>query len=285
MVDDLKAWENDRPADAPNLVLVSAGDAASNRSQGFRSTVLLDSGFNVGRAYGASGTPSAVLVDESGNAISGLGVGAPDVLSILRGGAPAPAEAPSDNGAAALGAAAPAVELPDLDGNTVRLADFAGQPTAVLFWNPGCGFCQRMVDDIKAWEGDKPADAPNLLIVSTGDAAANRAHGFRSPIVLDANFSTGRAFGASGTPSAVLVDANGNVGSQLAVGAPGVLGLLRNDGGMAVDAGAPAVPSVARLTAKQIGAVGTILVAAGFADLGSRADLAGIPRAVWGRMP
>jgi hypothetical protein len=39
-------------------------------------------------------------------------------------------------------------------------------------------------------------------------------------------FAAGRAFGASGTPSAVLVDAEGNVASQVAVGAPGVLELV-----------------------------------------------------------
>jgi len=35
----------------------------------------------------------------------------------------------------------------------------------------------------------------------------------------------------------------------------------------------------------QAEAVAGILAAAGFADIGSRADLAGIPRAIWGRMP
>ena len=35
----------------------------------------------------------------------------------------------------------------------------------------------------------------------------------------------------------------------------------------------------------QAEAVAGIFTAAGFADLGSRADLAGIPRAIWGRMP
>jgi hypothetical protein len=38
-------------------------------------------------------------------------------------------------------------------------------------------------------------------------------------------FSAGSAFGTSGTPSALLVDEHGNVASELAVGAPGVLAL------------------------------------------------------------
>ena len=58
----------------------------------------------------------------------------------------------------------------------------------VLFWNPGCGFCQEMVPDLKAWEADPPQGAPKLLVVSTGTVAANRAMGLHAPIVLAQNF-------------------------------------------------------------------------------------------------
>jgi hypothetical protein len=44
-------------------------------------------------------------------------------------------------------------------------------------------------------------------------------------VVLDQQFATGRAFGASGTTSAVLVDAEGKIASEVAVGAPAVLEL------------------------------------------------------------
>jgi hypothetical protein len=47
-------------------------------------------------------------------------------------------------------------------------------------------------------------------------------------VVLDQQFAVGRAFGASGTPSAVLVDEEGNIASDVAVGAPGVLELAGN---------------------------------------------------------
>jgi hypothetical protein len=43
--------------------------------------------------------------------------------------------------------------------------------------------------------------------------------------VLDQSFSIGSAFGASGTPSAVLVDEAGKIASEVAVGAPAVLEL------------------------------------------------------------
>jgi hypothetical protein len=48
-------------------------------------------------------------------------------------------------------------------------------------------------------------------------------------VLLDQSFATGQAFGASGTPSAVLVDAEGKVASEVAVGAPAVLELAGAD--------------------------------------------------------
>ncbi|MDP9354624.1 MAG: TlpA family protein disulfide reductase, partial [Chloroflexota bacterium] len=124
-----------------------------------------------------------------------------------------------------VGDKAPAVKLPDLNGKTIDLASHRGTKTLVLFWNPGCGFCNRMLDDLKAWEAKPPKGAPKLLVVSTGTVETNKAMGLRSPVVLDQNFSVGSAFGASGTPSAVLVDAKGNIASEVAVGAPAVLAL------------------------------------------------------------
>jgi thiol-disulfide isomerase/thioredoxin len=104
-----------------------------------------------------------------------------------------------------------------------------GSETLVLFWNPGCGFCQQMLPDLKEWEMQAPKDAPRLVVVSAGSEEANREMGLTSPVLLDQSFATGRAFGASGTPSAVLVDAQGKVASEVAVGAPGVLELAGAD--------------------------------------------------------
>jgi thiol-disulfide isomerase/thioredoxin len=117
--------------------------------------------------------------------------------------------------------------LPDLSGNTIDLATLRGKETLVLFWNPGCVFCQRMLADLKLWEAKPAPESPQLLIVSKGTVEANRALGLRSTIVLDQNFAVGRAFGAGGTPSAVLVDAQGRIASGVVVGAPAVLELAK----------------------------------------------------------
>jgi hypothetical protein len=88
MADDLRAWEDQRPADAPRIVLVSTGSVDANKEMGLSSTMLIDQGFQIGRSFGASGTPSAVLIDEEGRIASGVAVGAPRVLELA--GAPQP---------------------------------------------------------------------------------------------------------------------------------------------------------------------------------------------------
>ena len=122
------------------------------------------------------------------------------------------------------------MKLPNLEGNTVELADFRGEQTLVLFWNPGCGFCQQMLPDLKQWESEAPESAPRIVVVSAGSKEANKEMELTSPVLLDQQFAVGRAFGASGTPSAVLVDAEGRVASEVAVGAPAVMELAGADG-------------------------------------------------------
>jgi thiol-disulfide isomerase/thioredoxin len=202
-------------------------------------------------AYRVSGTPSAVLVRPDGTIASPV-VGGSEAIGTLvvqaTSGAPVQFPArpeaqgepcpncgkvhPNGNGAQQamptslkIGEPAPAVKLPDLEGNPVELKDFHGKETLVHFWNTGCGFCQQMLPDIKWWEENRPEGTPKLLFVSAGTEEANRDMKLSSKIVLDQQFAAGRAFGASGTPSAVLVDAEGNIASGAAVGAPGVLEL------------------------------------------------------------
>jgi peroxiredoxin len=169
----------------------------------------------------------AVLVDEEGRIGSELAVGAEQVLTLL-GAPPADGKAPA-TATPRVGDTAPAIELTDLGGRTVKLSDFRGSETLVLFWNPGCGFCQQMLDDLKTWDASPPPGAPRLLVVSTGSVEENRALGLRSPVVLDQGFSVGSAFGANGTPMAVLIDAEGRIASDVAGGAPAVLTLARGE--------------------------------------------------------
>ena len=197
-------------------------------------------------SYQVAGTPSAVLIRTDGTIASPLAEGADNIRGLVAGaiGLPVLRSLPisaalqgNGNGGAAqsaqpggpkLGERVPDFTLPDLSGKQVSLADLHGDPMLVLFWNPGCGFCQRMLDDLKAWESNPPEGAPRLLVVSTGSVEENKAMGLRSPVLLDQGFGVGNMFGANGTPMAVLLDTEGNIASEVAAGAPDVLALARS---------------------------------------------------------
>ena len=241
LLPEIGRWQRENTSKL-SVALITRGTVEENRTKSAEhglTQVLLQQDREVAEQYQSYGTPSAVLIRPDGRIDSQLAMGSEQIKTLVSkttGKIPlAAASIPSTNGSAAngsaprpvsrAGSAAPAVVLPDLEGKTVELSDFAGTPTLLLFWNPGCGFCQRMVDDLKSWEAKPPKGAPKLLIVTTGTVEANAAQGLRSTMVLDQGFSTGRAFGATGTPSAVLIDPKGMIASEVAVGAPAVLAL------------------------------------------------------------
>jgi thiol-disulfide isomerase/thioredoxin len=127
-----------------------------------------------------------------------------------------------------VGEPAPELMLSDLEGNDVSLDDFRGEETLVLFWSPACGFCQEILPDLREWETAPPEGAPGLLVVSDGTVEDNEAMGFSSPVVLDHTYAVSDAFGATGTPSAVLVDEEGRLASEVVVGPSAVLELARS---------------------------------------------------------
>jgi len=225
MADDLKAWENDKPAGAPELILVSTGTVESNQAMGLKSTTLIDEGFTTGRKFGATGTPSAILIDPTGKVASEVSVGGPNVIALASGKKPAP-QAPAAPAAPAAkkGDKAPEVKLKDLEGKEFDLQRHS-KDTMLVFWNPGCGFCKRMSEELSSWIKQKPKNSPEIVLISTGTVESNQAMDIPARTLLDEGFSTGRKFGAGGTPSAVLIDGKGKIASDVAVGSPAVMAL------------------------------------------------------------
>jgi peroxiredoxin len=85
MLADLKAWEADAPQGAPQLLVVSTGTVEANQAMGLRSPIALDEGFSAGGAFGTTGTPSAILIDENGHIASSIAIGAQAVLALAAG--------------------------------------------------------------------------------------------------------------------------------------------------------------------------------------------------------
>jgi thiol-disulfide isomerase/thioredoxin len=251
LLPEVGRWQEEH-AQKLTLSLVSRGGVEENKTKAQEhalKNVVLQKDWEMSESYEVRGTPSAVLISPDGKVASPVAGGAEGIRGLLSyavgeraqlpmqphqhqaEGQPCPncgkvhAAAPTIPAAREIGEPAPEVKLADLEGKTVELKDFRGKATLVLFWNPGCGFCQQMLPDLKGWESKTPEGAPELLVVSAGSEEANKEMGLSSTVVLDQQFSAGRAFGASGTPSAVLVDVEGKIASGVAVGAPAVLDL------------------------------------------------------------
>ena len=229
LLPDLSRWQLDH-SDSLTLATVSSGDLAAIRAEAEEhglERVLVDPDLAVHDAYQANGTPSAVLIDADGTIASYVASGS-DEIEQLVDRALAPDEEQEEEGLP-IGTPAPALDLRDLDGEPVSFADADGRDTLVLFWNPGCGFCRSMQDDLHAWERNTDGGL-RLLVVSSGEAEDSRADGFRSTVALDPGYTAGEAFGAGGTPMAVLVDREGRVASKLVAGGAAVLALAATHG-------------------------------------------------------
>ena len=179
--------------------------------------VLVDEKGELYRAFEANGTPSAVLIAPDGSIASRVAAGPDRIEALLADALDAPG--------VPIGAPVPPLELPSLEGEPVSLADLSGQDTLLLFWNPDCGYCRAMHDDLRAWENTVNGNTPRLVVVSSGDEEATRSDGLRSTVLLDEEFAAGEHFGVSGTPMGVLLNADGRVASGVAAGAAAVLAL------------------------------------------------------------
>jgi peroxiredoxin len=250
LLPEIARWELEHAATL-TIALISRGSQKANRARIGEHRlryVLLQKDREVAVAYRANGTPAAVLISPDGRIESFLAMGSQAIAGLVGTGAgtlPAasvPTKGTYGSGSVPpaapielkIGHPAPSLKLPDLGGKVVDLSTFRGRETLVLFWNPSCGFCGRMLPDLRQWEEHRPAEAPRLLVVSTGAVEANRALGLRAPVVLDQTFASGLEFHVRGTPAAVLVDAEGKIASGVASGAPAVFALANGHRGISV---------------------------------------------------
>lgn len=125
----------------------------------------------------------------------------------------------------AIGDRAPDVTFLEITGKTGRLADLEGEDTTVVFWDGTSEDCRRILPGLREVEGRPRHVLPGLLLIVPGASSGNQIVNLRSPMVIDRDGSAARAFGISAWPSAVMVDARGDIASDLVHGPDQVLAL------------------------------------------------------------
>lgn len=234
LLPEVAVWEA-RAVGGPSVVVVSRGDVEVNRQKVAEhglTHLLLQEGYVVADAFGAAATPAAVVVAGDGTIGSPVAIGPEAIRALYRVESNVPLvplleSLPGRAEVRVPGVPAPSGQWQTIDGSRVKLNDFRGGPVLLLFWNTECSYCQRMLLDLRVWEVERRSDDPEILVITTGTLQRARAMGLRSVVVHDRDGEAMETFNVGGTPSAILIDAAGEIASRTAMGAEEIFGLLR----------------------------------------------------------
>ncbi len=222
-----------------NFVLISSGTPEQNAEKFGTSpdrTLILQDGRAFVDLIALKWTPAAVLVDAMGRIASHVATGDAAIVELaeqvkasdlsreylhfaLSNGNGVPSKI-------SIGEPVPEFSIAAVNGETVSSADLRGKPTLLTFWSPTCGYCAKMIDEIKDWDLAKGESDPSLIVFSSGDLEEHRSIGLRSPIVLDKDYVLAGKLGMFGTPSALLIDEHGRYASEIAIGAGNIWSLI-----------------------------------------------------------
>ncbi len=157
LLPDLSKWQRQH-ASRLTVAMISRGDIEANQAKADEhrvQNILIQVDREVSTSYQAHGTPSALLVSPEGLIASAVAPGALAISQLVDrhlGMAPTriPLRAtPVAPDTSQVGQEIPALTLSDLNGRDFELSGLRGQDTLVLFWNPACGFCQKMLPTSK----------------------------------------------------------------------------------------------------------------------------------------
>jgi peroxiredoxin len=226
------------------LVLLASGNVDANRALAERhhlaARLLLTDGSPPVAPFVAAGTPVAYLLDERGSVARSLAVGANEVIDVAReisanGRTPLPTQRPLsesriERSGLAPGSRAPRFTLEDIHGRPVSLDDFAGQRVLLVFSDPHCGPCNELTPHLVRIQREQQANA-RIVMVSRGDRDENRRkaerHGVTFPVLLQPGWKVSREYGIFATPVAFLIDEQGTIEKEVAVGTEQITSLLK----------------------------------------------------------
>jgi thiol-disulfide isomerase/thioredoxin len=123
-----------------------------------------------------------------------------------------------------IGSEVPEFELVSIDGKRITRDNFLGHETIALFLSVTCAYCQQVKDRLRVIE--KEIANPKFIIFSDGEVEDYRGIELETPIILDKGYSVATKLGMLGAPSAVLINENGVIVSETAIGTNAIWSLL-----------------------------------------------------------
>jgi thiol-disulfide isomerase/thioredoxin len=122
-----------------------------------------------------------------------------------------------------IGAKAIAFDLPRISGGRASLESFLrqGKPVLLISTDPNCGPCNGLMPEIAAWQKNLTSEL-NIVLLSHGRYRDNRAkaveHGVMD-VLIEKNHKIAEQYQALGTPTGLLIRADGTIGSPAVGGA------------------------------------------------------------------
>jgi peroxiredoxin len=252
MAADLAALPLEGSDQQATPIVVTTGDLEQNRElvdqYGIRCLVLLQEEMKVASQYRAQGTPMGYRIDAAGRIASVLAVGAEPLLNLAaapelhqlkpaahangsaaHGHEPDPSLARSKLNRSGLkaGTLAPEFHLPRIDGGELSLTDFRGGRLLLVFSDPNCGPCDELAPSLQRIHLQQ-SDL-QVLMISRREIEATRAKatklGLSFPIVMQKQWEISLQYGMFATPIAYLIDEQGVLLSDVAVGIEPILAL------------------------------------------------------------
>ncbi len=226
-----------------DLVLASYGSARRirrfNGEHGLEGTVLLQQHSDL-EAFQNLGTPVAYLLDENGHVAKPLAIGTDEVLELALhasggrrrlGAERTLEESKIEREGLKRGTPAPTFTLPAVDGRTVSLSDFRGRNVLLVFSDPHCGPCQDLAPELARLDRRRVGDDLQILMVGRGDLGENRRkaleHGMEFPVIVQSRWKLSKEYGIFATPVAFVIDEQGVIAEDVAVGPEQILALAR----------------------------------------------------------
>ena len=232
LLPEFETWQNDLK-EKLNFVFISKGKEKENAER-FATTnfkqILLQKDNEIAEAFNAVWTPTAVLINADGSIASHLAAGDMAIRSLLENVKLLENETENffvTNGTPTqIGETVPEFAIENLDGISLTAKDFIGKKTLLTYWSLSCGWCDKMLDDLREWEKTRGADEPQLILLSSGEAEKHRELGLQGQIILEEDKDISKKLGMDGTPSAILINENGKIASEVAVGAENIWALI-----------------------------------------------------------